>query len=244
MTKILRLIGYWDGPAVSEGLPDVCGFVVADADATLQRAVAAYLRSGTDFVAAAGVSVCRLCGAANGSTEQTDGEYFVWPEGLAHYVEEHDVRLPDEVAAVAVRGVASTVDPEWFEHALLETGEVRIDVDWWCGLAGVSSTAPAIEHLPGCRRSESTASWDLPTSADIYVDRVPPEAVTILVRLRRLLGTSWPFSGLRDLLASQPILAAVGNPSMLYRTLTISPDLRPYLFYRAEGGLMPVWCDT
>ncbi|MEU8285341.1 hypothetical protein AB0C01_13470 [Micromonospora sp. NPDC048905] len=244
MTKVLRLIGYWDGPAVSETLPDVCDFVTADANVTLRRAVAAYLRSGTVFTATAGVSVCRLCGAANGSTEQTDGEHFVWPEGLAHYVEEHDVRLPDEIAAVALSGVAAPVDSEWFEHAVLETGELRIDEDWWRGLAGVNSAGPGTEHLPGCRRSESTASWDLPTSADIYVDRVPPEAVTTLVQLRRLLGAPWPFSGLRDLLASQPFLAAVGDPSMLSRTLTGSPDLRPYLFYRAEGGLVPVWSDT
>ena len=245
MTKVLRLIGYWDGPAVPEGLPDVCDFVLADADITIQRSVAAYLRSGTVFVAAAGVSVCRLCGAANGGTEQTDGEHFVWPEGLAHYVEEHGVRLPNEVAAIAVRGAAPVVDLEWFTGALLKTGELRIDVDWWYSLAGAGSAGPAIEHLPGCRRSGSTASWVLPTTADIYVDRVPPDAMAILVQLRRLLGAPWPFSGLRDLLVSQPVLAAAaGNPSMLCRTLTSSPKLRPYLFYGAEGGLTPVWSDT
>src|SRR5687767_5519100 len=32
VTKILRRIGYWDGRAAPEGLPDVCGFVCADAD--------------------------------------------------------------------------------------------------------------------------------------------------------------------------------------------------------------------
>ena len=244
MTKVLRLIGYWDGPAVPEGLPDVCDFVVADAEITVQRSVAAYLRSGTVFVAAAGVSDCRLCGAANGSTEQTDGEHFVWPEGLAHYVEQHGVRLPDEVVAVAAGGAAPAVDLEWFTRALLETGELRINVDWWYSLAGLDSAGPAIEHLRGCRRSGATASWDLPTTADIYVDRVPPDAVAILVQLRRLLGAPWPFSGLCDLLVSQPFLAATGNPSMLYRTLTSSPELRPYLFYGSEGGLMPVWSDN
>jgi hypothetical protein len=50
-------------------------------------------------------------GEANGSTELTDGKHFVWPQGLAHYVEAHDVRLPDDVMVVAERGPAGPVDP-------------------------------------------------------------------------------------------------------------------------------------
>jgi hypothetical protein len=88
------------------------------------------------------------------------------------------------------------------------------------------------------------ASWDLPTHAGIYVHQVPQDAVTILVKLRRLLGTASPFSDLRNLLGSQPFHAATGNPSRLYRTPATSPELRPYLFYDADGGLMPVWSDT
>ncbi|BCJ40665.1 hypothetical protein GCM10010168_73470 [Actinoplanes ianthinogenes] len=129
MAQVLRLIGYWDGRQAPGGWPDVCGFVTA-VDSTVQRNVVAYLRSGTRFVASAGVSVCRLCGAANGSAEQTDGVYFVWPEGLPHYVEEHGVRLPDEVVAIAARGVPSAVDPDRFESAL-RAGDLTIDVEWW-----------------------------------------------------------------------------------------------------------------
>ncbi|HTJ33294.1 MAG TPA: hypothetical protein VL738_08685 [Dactylosporangium sp.] len=243
MTKVLRLIGYWDGRAAPDGLPDVCGFVPA-VESAVQRAVAAYLRSGTVFAVAAGVSLCRLCGAANGRAEQTDGEHFVWPEGLAHYVEEHGVRLPDEVAATAARGLAEVVDLEWFTPSLLETGEVTIDMEWWRHQASPGSAGHAVKHLRGCRHSAMVANWDLPTHADIYVDRVPQDAVTVLVKLRRLLGTAWPFSDLRSLLTSQPFHAATGNPSKLYRTLTASPELRPYLFYEADRGLMPVWSDA
>jgi hypothetical protein len=240
VTKLLRLIGYWDGRAAPGDWPDVCSFV-ATCDSAVGRAVAAYLRSGTVFAATAGVSVCRLCGGANGSAEQTDGEHFVWPEGLAHYVEEHGVRLPDEVVAVAVRGPARPVALEWFTREALASGGVTIDVDWWRRQAG---TGRAVVHLSGCRHSTSAAGWELPLRADIYVDRVPQDAVTILVALRRLLGAAWPFSDLRKLVDSQPIHAGTGNPARLYSALTAVPELRPYLFYDVDGDLAPIWSDT
>ncbi|WP_051367937.1 hypothetical protein [Hamadaea tsunoensis] len=243
MTDALRLIGYWDGPVATDGLPDVCAFVDADAYRPMRQRVAAYLRSGTVFIAAAGVSICRLCGAANGSAELTDGEHFAWPEGLAHYVEEHGVRLPDEFTDLAVRGAAPFVDPERLGH-LLRTGALRIDLGWWRSLPGTDAADPAIDHLRGCRHSGTPAGWELPTSADIFVDRVPPDAVAIIVQIRRLLGASWPFASLRGLLDQQPFLAATGNPLRLHRILASSPELRPYLFYGAADGPAPVWSDT
>ncbi len=245
MTRILRRIGYWDGPAAQEGLPDVCDFVLADSDIAVQRPVAAYLRSGTVYVAAAGVSTCQLCGVANGNTELTDGAHFVWPEGLAHYVEEHGVRLPDEVVTVAARGTAPAVDALWFAHALLDTGELTIDTHWWSSLAEARREGATTEHLAGCRRSPLRAGWNLPTTADIYIDQVPQTAVAILVQLRKLLGAGWAFADLRRLITTQPFLAApAGNPSALHRGLAQSPELRPYLFYNTEDGLVTVWPDN
>ncbi|WP_327011281.1 hypothetical protein OHA72_30780 [Dactylosporangium sp. NBC_01737] len=128
---VLRMIGYWDGPAAPDGLPDVCGSVTPGADPAVQRSVAAYLRSGTVLAVAAGMSRCRLCGTVNGSAELSDGTHFVWPEGLAHYVEAHDVRLPDEVAAVAARGPAPAVDPG-------PLSDVPADMAWWCAAAAAA----------------------------------------------------------------------------------------------------------
>jgi hypothetical protein len=241
MTRVLRLIGYWDGPAAPDGLPDVCEFVDPTADPGVQRSVAAYLRSGTVRAAAAGISPCRLCGGRNGNTEQTDGAHFIWPEGLAHYVEAHGVVLPDEVAAVAAGGPAPAVDLD----RLRDGGELTVDLRWWRSRPGVPRPAgAATPHLLGCHRNPAVAGWDLPTAADIHVDRVPPDAVAVLARLRRLLGADWPVSGLRGLIAGQPFLAvAGGDPHALHRALTAAPELRPYLFYAADGGLLPVWSD-
>jgi hypothetical protein len=53
--------------------------------------LSSYLRGGREHSTWMG-STCRICGKANGSRCMTDG-MFVWPEGLAHYVEDHHVAL-------------------------------------------------------------------------------------------------------------------------------------------------------
>lgn len=68
-----------------------------------------------------GYSPCRLCGMNNGALELSDGVY-VWPEGLRHYVVDHDVRLPQEF----VSHVATTT--EAFETA-------GRDESWWRAMA-------------------------------------------------------------------------------------------------------------
>lgn len=129
--RVLRVIGYWQDPSAPKARPDVRDFVDPGIDPEQRAAVATYLRSGTVFVAAAGFSTCRICGIVNGSTELTDGKHFVWPQGLAHYVEVHDVRLPDDVTAIAERGPAEPVDPSEVERALFGTHELAVDEHWW-----------------------------------------------------------------------------------------------------------------
>jgi hypothetical protein len=61
--------------------------------------ITSYLRMGHRYQQWRGMSYCRFeCGAPvwdMGTRCLSDGEW-VWPEGLAHYVECHFVRLPDE----------------------------------------------------------------------------------------------------------------------------------------------------
>ena len=70
-----------------------------------------------------GLSDCRLCGRVNGSAEFTDGVYL-WPEGLAHYVREHSVKLPNEVLAHIRRRYEEMV-------ALAPRSPEDVDRDWW-----------------------------------------------------------------------------------------------------------------
>ena len=91
--SVLILIGYWDGPHTSPGWPDPRDFVDPEWDQDERSEVHYYLAAGTAVRAYVGLSECRFCGERVGSVEYTDGVY-AWPEGLAHYVQEHHVRLP------------------------------------------------------------------------------------------------------------------------------------------------------
>lgn len=92
----LRLIGYWQEKS-DDGWPDPHALVDHGWDECERDRVAFYLQwqRGLGPWAASGPSKCRLCGQLNGAAEFTDGVYL-WPEGLAHYVRDHAVRLPDE----------------------------------------------------------------------------------------------------------------------------------------------------
>ncbi len=121
MSGPLIRIGYWRG-AEARGWPDPALFVDPAWDADERELVARYLRHGLVARAYLGMSACRLCGRTNGSLELTDGSYL-WPDGLAHYLEDHHVRLP----ARFVDHVRRTVD--CVEQALVEDG-------WWMEQAG------------------------------------------------------------------------------------------------------------
>jgi hypothetical protein len=111
-------MGYWAGREV--GWPDVRGFVDEGWDRDERIDTANYLRRGLVARAYLGPSECRFCGKHNGSLELTDMVYL-WPEGLAHYVEEHAVRLPGEFVA-HMRTQALVMD------------DVEVDDSWWLGL--------------------------------------------------------------------------------------------------------------
>lgn len=116
-----RLIGYWSSQSDATW-PDVQRFIASDWDQEERGRVVAYLRAGRGWRHYMGQSVCRLCGSRNGSAELTDG-VWVWPEGLAHYVADHDVRLPEEFVRNALE--RGQPDPRDFPAS------PELDKDWW-----------------------------------------------------------------------------------------------------------------
>ena len=57
-----------------------------------------YLKNAPTVAVFRGQSYCRFGCGSNGSCKQSDGSW-TWPEGLAHYVERHDVKLPEAFVA-------------------------------------------------------------------------------------------------------------------------------------------------
>jgi hypothetical protein len=107
-----RLLGYWrlELPETDPDewyrnqllqWPDVTLLVDPDWREDERRRVGEYLQRGTRVNQMRGLSLCRFCERRNGSAELADGVYC-WPEGLAHYVSEHEVRLPEEFVGHAL----------------------------------------------------------------------------------------------------------------------------------------------
>lgn len=96
-TPVLTVIGLWCDRA-EPYWPDPKDYVDERWEEDERARVVQALRSGSDVRQFRGESTCRICGRLNGASELTDGTYL-WPEGLAHYVRDHAVRLPESVEA-------------------------------------------------------------------------------------------------------------------------------------------------
>lgn len=98
----LEVLGWWFNERAPNALPRPQR-LVARQDPAVRAAVASYLRAGQELTTYMGLSFCRFaCGErAMGYRDLTDGT-FVWPEGLVHYVEHHEVRLPERFVAHVV----------------------------------------------------------------------------------------------------------------------------------------------
>jgi hypothetical protein len=114
-SRCLNLMGYWcqDVKALRQAIShddETDGVVVEDVAETdpvhprlfvdpswekdHRQKIIRYLKEAPMVLEFAGMSYCRFGCGWNGSREQSDG-VWLWPEGLSHYVEKHDVMLPE-----------------------------------------------------------------------------------------------------------------------------------------------------
>lgn len=129
--KTLRGIGYWHSVDQPD-YPDPGKFVDEQWSSEERNRILDYLTSGSEMpYAAAGVSWCRFrCGVHGlGALEYTDGIHL-WPEGLAHYIEKHNVRLPQRTAESMLSSQYIVSVPSSFD----------IDWTWWKEQKGWNDT--------------------------------------------------------------------------------------------------------
>jgi hypothetical protein len=120
----LNLIGYWIESLNDNSFLPPQEFVHDD-DSSLRDIVANYLDSGIMVAMYRGLSWCRFCrDRQNGCRELSDG-YWIWPEGLSHYVRDHNVKLPHEFITDAVAGRPSDV------MAVENRFEAPVDFSFW-----------------------------------------------------------------------------------------------------------------
>ena len=91
-------VGYWrdpEDPNTAE-YPDPHDRVDPNWPEHERLAVARYLREGREYRACLGYSWCRFgCGSSDMGSRDLADDVYVWPEGFAHYLEQHDVKPPE-----------------------------------------------------------------------------------------------------------------------------------------------------
>ena len=130
---VLKAIGFWrDNNGIFKLCPSAQSLVRAGWHMAERERILDYLRSGFAFLSYGGWSTCRFgcaAGESNGCSDFTDGEWD-WPEGLAHYVQCHDVMLPEEFVETMrandwrVPDVADLVPPGMWKS------NYRFWIDW------------------------------------------------------------------------------------------------------------------
>lgn len=92
--KNLKMIGYWYND-YEQDLPSPKDFIDATWNKKERQAVVEYLNKAKEHESWRWCFNCKFCGKENGSRNLTDGTY-VFPEGFAHYIEEHNIKPPQE----------------------------------------------------------------------------------------------------------------------------------------------------
>jgi hypothetical protein len=163
---MLKAIGFWITGLHDERQPAPQEFVgVMPAD---QRArLADYLAAGMTHESYLGMSWCRFgCGidwTLMGTRDLTDGEWL-WPEGLSHYVRQHQVVLPQEFIAHALSKMTPR-RPDWPDddlHIVMTPRQSEaVDHSYWQHWCASRRAPQLLERLrTGWLTAETLAAAD------------------------------------------------------------------------------------
>lgn len=90
--KAIKKVGFWNNE--NNDYPDLPMPKENSPNYDVEK-MTAYLNDCPTTFGYRGASPCRICGIPNGGMEKYDGVY-VWPNGLSHYTEDHEIELPQD----------------------------------------------------------------------------------------------------------------------------------------------------
>jgi hypothetical protein len=171
-SKKVYLIGYWSWGGNSrysdyEIYPHPSEWVDLNWDEEQRLEVYRTLKSGKKCRFYMGWSSCRICGAHVGTGEKLKGK-FLYPEGLEHYIEKHNVRLPTTIITDLLH--PSILDPKekdiikpysfmgsaGTKHNTYEIlNDVEEDENWWVDNFGYPE-----KRKPPKPESKISKGWD------------------------------------------------------------------------------------
>ncbi len=190
----LKLIGYWRS-SYEPNWPDPAWFVDELLTKSEISMTVEYLKQGTYLpYAAGGYSWCRFCcdDMRLGNREQTDGK-FLWPEKLWHYVECHNVRLPEEFVNEVIKNEQI---PVLQETKLLPPNTLTIDSQWWKNQKGWNQKASSFltPYSKGILQIQFAEHLDLLTKVkylktlDAFSNYSYPELKDLTLQNQRILS--------------------------------------------------------
>jgi hypothetical protein len=173
---MVNLIGYWhDFGQSTARLPHPQSLVDPLWEKDRRPQIIGYLNHGSALSQYMGHSYCRFGCGMLGTTELTDG-VWAWPEGLSHYVEVHQIKLPEEFVAhatsIGFRMPRVLVDP--FEE----------DLNFWILWC---KQYTEFKHEPKCHACTGQVDEE-PRPATSRIDEL---VSSLELRIRRALAYWW-----------------------------------------------------
>ena len=131
----MNLIGYWQSSSRDEQTLIHPRILVKERpyDDNEKAAIVRYMQLGVPCNHYRGFSGCRICGKILGTHERTDGKW-VWPDKMDHYVDEHNIALPEEFL--------HTMSENNYEvpNVHLSSNIVGYDTEFWCKWSNARQT--------------------------------------------------------------------------------------------------------
>ena len=163
-------------------MPDAAWFIDPTWAAAERHQVTRYLRQGLPFAHWMGYDqcqfYCQIPGSLQPYRELTDGTY-AWPELLPHYLEHHQVRLPQPIVSYIMR---QSSFPQAEAVAIAEC--TAVDKSCWQTRTGWNTQATTLGFMPEQEAKEFIRRYN---QGKLFLEEKTPQEKLAIERMVRIL---------------------------------------------------------